>query len=295
MALRNYAKETDGDSVVSQRLKRMASTVEKLRRFPRMKLSRMQDIGGCRAIVGTVHDVRRLQERYRHSRTRHLPVNGKDYIESPKESGYRGVHLVYRYRSDRSEVYNGLLIEIQLRSTLQHAWAMAVETASVFLGQALKSSEGERAWLRFFALAGSCFAEDEGCAPVPGTPSGLELRTELGELGGKLDVLPKLGEYQELIHRLPIVRSVKGEHFLLLERRPDQGRLYVTGFRRNELIRADEEYRAAESRVRDIPGAEAVLVSADSIEAVRRAYPRYALDSKRFVARLTELVPGLRS
>jgi ppGpp synthetase/RelA/SpoT-type nucleotidyltranferase len=48
-------------------------------------------------------------------------VREYSYIEAPKESGYRGTHLVYRYYSDRSATWNGLSIEIQVRSRLQHA------------------------------------------------------------------------------------------------------------------------------------------------------------------------------
>lgn len=45
------------------------------------------------------------------------------------------------------------MLEVQLRSLTQHAWATAVETVGAIVGQALKSSEGEMAWLRYFQLA----------------------------------------------------------------------------------------------------------------------------------------------
>jgi ppGpp synthetase/RelA/SpoT-type nucleotidyltranferase len=74
-----------------------------------------------------------------------------DYILSPKNSGYRSVHLLYKYNSDKKapSIYNGLFIEVKIRSRLQHAWATAVETVVTFLQQALKSSQGEEEWLRF--------------------------------------------------------------------------------------------------------------------------------------------------
>ena len=149
-------------------------------------------------------EVKLLREAYRNSRIRHCPVNGKDYIESPKESGYRGVHLVYRYRSPRNETYNGLLIEIQLRTRLQHAWATAVETAGAFLGQALKSSEGEQDWLRFFALVSSAFALTEDCPPAPSTTSDpAELRAEIRDLTDRLDLVNRFRDYRALIGRIP--------------------------------------------------------------------------------------------
>jgi hypothetical protein len=70
---------------------------------------------------------------------------------NPQKSGYRGIHLVYRYNGRKTE-YNGLKIEIQIRTVIQHAWATAVETVGMFTQQALKSSQGEQDWLRYFAL-----------------------------------------------------------------------------------------------------------------------------------------------
>lgn len=49
----------------------------------------------------------------------------------PRESGYRGVHVVYEYGASKKE-YHGLRIELQVRTQLQHAWATAVETMDLF-------------------------------------------------------------------------------------------------------------------------------------------------------------------
>src|SRR4051812_44144651 len=53
IGLRRRAKIIDPKAITAQRIKRMASIEAKLTRFPTMTLSQMQDIGGCRAIVGT--------------------------------------------------------------------------------------------------------------------------------------------------------------------------------------------------------------------------------------------------
>ena len=88
-----------------------------------------------------------------------MPGPIDDYISAPKASGYRGVHLMYRYKSDKKKtIYNDLKIEMQIRSRYQHAWATAVETVGIFVGQALKTSMGDDRWLRFFALMGSAIA-----------------------------------------------------------------------------------------------------------------------------------------
>lgn len=42
--------------------------------------------------------------------------------------------MVYEFKSKSSSYsqYNGMLIEIQLRTRLQHYWATAVETVGIF-------------------------------------------------------------------------------------------------------------------------------------------------------------------
>ena len=52
VGLRRRARQVDPEALVAQRIKRLSSIEAKLRRFDRMSLSRMQDIGGARAVVG---------------------------------------------------------------------------------------------------------------------------------------------------------------------------------------------------------------------------------------------------
>jgi ppGpp synthetase/RelA/SpoT-type nucleotidyltranferase len=150
--LRRLSKDVDGQSLVVQRLKRITSILSKLEREQThtMNLSQMQDIGGCRSILSTVAKVRELENIYKRSRgIKHKLVREKDYIVEPKKDGYRSLHLIYKYYSDKNETYNGLLIEIQIRSKLQHAWATAVETVGTFTRQAIKSKRRRQRLVRF--------------------------------------------------------------------------------------------------------------------------------------------------
>ena len=123
-----------------------------------MKLSKMQDIGGCRAVMASVEHVRQLVRKYERSKHNHRFLKAFDYISYPKESGYRSYHLVYQYQSYRSPEWNGLRIEVQLRTRLQHAWATAVEAVGTFTQQGLKASLGDPDWWRFFALMGTAIS-----------------------------------------------------------------------------------------------------------------------------------------
>ena len=104
--LRSCLRTLDLEGEVTQRLKRVPTIVDKLLRQPTMKLSQMHDIGGCRVVLGSAAEVEKVKSRFsRNSRTR----NGKDdriidYVERPRTSGYRAVHLRTVYRGRKVEV-----------------------------------------------------------------------------------------------------------------------------------------------------------------------------------------------
>src|SRR4051794_19466389 len=131
--LRDKLEKIDPDALVAQRLKRLPSIVNKLNRYPSMELSRMQDIGGLRAVVGSVDQLKKLHDNYKSSRFTHTLISDVNYVESPKTSGYRGIHLVYQYKLKTAPLYEGLRLEVQLRTKLQHVWATAVETVGTFI------------------------------------------------------------------------------------------------------------------------------------------------------------------
>jgi len=58
--LRQKARQIDSHALIAQRLKRISSIHSKLARMKRLRLSEMQDIGGCRAIVGSINQVSNL-------------------------------------------------------------------------------------------------------------------------------------------------------------------------------------------------------------------------------------------
>ena len=122
--------------IVAQRLKRLPSIMSKLSRLDWLTLSEMQDIGGCRAVVGSADAALEVASDLAASRIRHELVRFKDYVASPRHTGYRGIHLVYSYRTDsvRRKPSEGLNVELQIRSERQHQWATAVETVGHSLG-----------------------------------------------------------------------------------------------------------------------------------------------------------------
>ncbi len=250
MNLRNTANRHDTDPTIARRIKRLPSIRHKLERIPAMKLSRMQDIGGCRAVLSGVETVEEVAEFYRSkSKIKHKLLREDDYVDQPKRSGYRGVHLVYAYYSDYADTYDGLRIEMQLRSQLQHAWATAVETVGTFTEQALKSSLGEPDWLRFFALMSSGMARQEGRPLVPRTPeSESALLSELYDLAEQLEVVDRLTAYGEALQTVEErFGGIRGGHVFLLELNIRQTELVIRTYD-NAAIAADE-YGAVEKAI----------------------------------------------
>ena len=287
MTLRRKARQVSGSALVAQRIKRLSSIDEKLRRFKRLRLSEMQDIGGCRVVFNSVQQVDKLVETYKNGDLKHKLDDEDDYISSPKRSGYRGRHLIYRYFSDKKETYNDLKVEIQVRSQLQHAWATAVEAVGAFTQQALKTGQGTRTWRRFFALMGTEIALREKAPPVPGTPSTeVELLRELRDCVRELEVEKHLDAYDAILSTSQQLRehARHARYFLVSNESVSTGERHVTisiyGARQHE--QASNEYLALERANRERPSADAVLVSVESIEALRLAYPNYFFDIRTF-------------
>lgn len=102
MGLRSVVR-TEGCQVeVSQRLKRFRTILDKLVREPTMQLSTMQDIGGCRAVLHSIDEIRQVERRLQRNRP---ALRYSDYITNPRSSGYRGFTWSWGIRTlmERSE------------------------------------------------------------------------------------------------------------------------------------------------------------------------------------------------
>lgn len=282
MTVKRHASKLGREDGVAQRIKRMPSIVDKLDREKDMKLSQMQDIAGARAVVKNVKEVRELEASLTVADWRHAPITPKDYIACPKVSGYRGVHLKYKYVGQGDKiVYNGLKVEIQLRSQLQHQWATAVEAADAFTRQSLKQSKGDQAWKRFFALMGSVFALRERCPLVPDTPTTYaELAKEIYGLNEQHHIANFFSGIEMLIPR--IEGDMSGSRYFLVTLDPVVRRARIQTYRQQQSKLAQREYMMAEQGLPKGSLTQIVLVSTSSIKALKRVYPNYFLDTVEF-------------
>jgi hypothetical protein len=293
MNLTGRSRRVDSTAIIAQRLKRFSSAMNKLAREPKMKLSQMQDLGGCRAIVSDVSAVRRLFDLYAGEQATLLQSEGglvcDNHLDTPRESGYRGIHVIARYEAQikENEPWNGQRIEVQLRSQLQHAFATAVETVTTFTGEPLKFGAGPQDWRRFFSLMGTALALREGTPPVPNTPTTMkELVTELRANAKELRVGQRLRGWAEA---LKVTRKLpKGLHrpkWLLLVLDAERSLVRIRGFADSEKARQAlaEIEQSADARKLD-----AVRVWVGDVRNLRRAYPNYYADTAKFLKALDE-------
>ena len=288
--LRQKLAAIDEHAIVAQRLKRAPSIVAKLTRFNGMQLARMQDIGGLRAVVDSVAKVKRLEAAYRASHFGHRLTSSKDYIEEPKADGYRSTHLIYRYANPKAPIYDGLSLELQFRTRLQHAWATAVETTGTFLGQALKSGQGERQWRKFFAASSAALSVRERTAPVPGYEGypAAEVFAEVASLEKNLRVLEKLEGFAIAADKITKLRG-QGAYHLIILNSIDRS-VSIQPYPLAQLEQATSDYAAVEVRATAGEAIEAVLVSAGPVDALRKAYPNYFLDTQVFVTHIRNVI-----
>ena len=149
MGVRSMVDTVGAPHDVSQRLKRHVSIMNKLGRDPSMKLHNMQDIAECRAVVDTIDQVRAIESR---PALQNRIVRRDDYIEKPRDSGYRGLHLIVQY--DRRG-------EVQLRTRVQHEWATTVERVGGRINADLKSGRGPPEVLAFFEAVSRAMGIEE--------------------------------------------------------------------------------------------------------------------------------------
>lgn len=285
MHARQRALRVNPEAIVAQRLKRLPTIIDKLERHPRMNVTTMQDLGGCRVILPTVAEVEDLVAALNAStRAQNKIVRTYDYIRDqpgPKASGYRGVHLVYEYQASQED-FRGLRIELQVRTDLEHAWATAVETMDLFSGSEIKYDRAEDDIRRFFALVSSLMAHTERTAPVPGAEgSRAELVAELRQLESEIGIVPRLQGYAALVgrHAHSDRRSA-----LTLELRRAEKELDVTV---HETL-ADAESRLAELEALNDENLDVVLVGISKVGQLQAAYPNYYANTTVFTEFLTQ-------
>lgn len=276
--------------LTAARLKQMPSIRDKLNRID-SNLRQLQDLGGCRAVLPTIEEVRRLVAATI-SNSRHTLKSQNHYMDEPRSSGYRSHHLVFAFspRDTSESGYEGRLIEMQIRTRLQHSWATAVEAVGLHRGENLKAGQGNADWLRLFQLMSLEFAASEGCEYAK---DGSNSRaTEISDLEASLNAVRTLDSLSHAVSGLDWIQSsrdMKPRYCVVKydrkERKVDVQFLYTPS-----VIEANLE--AGEVGGTDPSLYSTVVIEVDKVENLREAYPNYFGDVQLFKDRLTKVVKG---
>lgn len=249
----------------------------------------MDDVAGCRLIFRSIEELSEFRNAFHKAHFKHQRKNEAekyDYIRFPKRTGYRGIHDIYSYdvNSPHGFKYKGLLVEIQYRTLVQHAWATAVEVIGFITESQPKFQQGDDRYEICMALASEILARayEQTTGPFP-TMSNLDLLTKFNSLDSELHLVRTLTG-------LNIVESKETENRnLILIFKPDGG-LDVRSFRE-----APDALRTLFKLEQEHPELDIVLVRADSNEEIRVAFKNYFSDAKDFIRLLTDAQSKLRA
>ena len=269
---------TKGSNVtVAQRHKRKNTIFDKLQRLPSMQLARMDDVAGCRMIFRNIKELNKFRDNFHKAKFNHKRRNDPNkynYIETPRDTGYRGIHDIYEYdvNSESGKSLAGLYIEIQYRTLVQHAWATAVEVVGFITESQPKFQQGDKRYEYEMALASEILARaHEGLkGPFP-EKSDREVLEEFLAIDKELSLLKTLRGLNQAKSEV----SDKKNTILIFS---DKGALEVKSFRD-----ATDALRALFILEEQMPHNDIVLVRADSSKEVREAFRNYFSDAREFI------------
>ena len=282
-------------AVVVRRLKRLPTIIDKLQRKTLdgetdngLSLLRMHDIGGCRVIVDNMHDLRQLNESLdAANRTQH-ECKIYDYIERPKVSGYRGVHRVYKsYAKTNKHDHKGYLIEVQVRTKLQHLWATTVEVIDVIDNETLKTRPdgASEEWKRLLVIMSKFFAVEEGMGFM-GKEEIVDYKAELISLNSKLSMYDKLNDFRLALNVDVIKQATKVSAYTLLSIKIGTGEGGAHFYSRTEEANALAKYSELEAD----ESQNVLLIAGANIKSIEKAYPNYIIDTTEFLKKFSEIV-----
>ena len=270
------------DITVAQRHKRKRTIFDKLLRLPRMELSRMDDVAGCRLIFKNIQDLHVFRKDFHKARFSHKRKNQEDkydYIKTPKSTGYRGIHDIFEYdvNSIAGKNYAGLYVEIQYRTLVQHAWATAVEVIGFITESQPKFQQGDNRYQLAMALASEILARahESSKGPFPDCPD-KKLVEDFLAIDNELHLLTTLNGLNAANESV----SEKRNAILIFSAK---GELEIKTYRD-----APDALRSLFELEIQYPEHDIVLVKADTSEEVRLAFKNYFSDARDFIKLIRE-------
>lgn len=273
-----------------QRLKRIPSIIKKLKIQKNMNLSRMQDIGGLRVVVDSMQEVdlirNEIKKVERHGSFKFTFANEKNYVKNPPESGYRSIHMVYKYNKD-IPIERQCRVEIQIRTKLQHSWSTAVEVLGTYLNQPLKQSLGNEEYLDIFKDISRLFVGLEN------KKVDYNLVKQVQKNIKSVKLFDKLQNFNIVSQHFSVSDNIQGQYVLL---KMDFRRkiVKIAQYGKVKFEQANEDYLQMELDNFDDKAVEVVLLSIRDIEKLKQSYPNYFMDTTDFIENLQNLFEAVK-
>lgn len=265
--------------VLARRLKRLQSIKLKLRRFENMRLDRMQDIAGVRIVFKDLAEVAYFELLLRRSLPKRFTLERvTNYIESPKDDGYRSIHQIFRHANAPR-----IFLELQIRTQLQHFWATAVEVLGMKTNTKIKQGGGEKHFREFFGLCSALFCLRES-TPLPALYKHLNKQQICQQIRSLIDTYNIFKHLSALAISSRAITQDKNanSHFYLIKLNTMANTLEIVGYKKRDFEIAQKHYSDLEMQTRG-GTIDAVLISLDKIKQLKSAYPNYYLDCSAFI------------
>lgn len=159
-----------------------------------------------------------------------------------------------------------------------------------FLGQALKSGQGDHDWHEFFTIASAAICIYEAADPVPGFEGKTmaEVSSMLKASEASLRVIERLEGFAVAADHIKTLGGRGAYHLVVLDTKLKS--VTIQPYPVRLLGEANRDYSQIEQRAKAGEPIEAVLVSAGPIEALKKAYPNYFLDTQAFISQVKRMI-----
>jgi ppGpp synthetase/RelA/SpoT-type nucleotidyltranferase len=310
--VKKYSNGISKKITIVQRRKRTESILLKLNQQPKLDLARMQDLVGFRIVFRNddpkknLAHIDELVEKISTSRMRSKVSRLTNYIEKPRDSGYRSVHAIFKYNSISYPKHNNMQVELQIRTKIQHSWATAVETVGMFERSHLKQGLGDKNWLEFFRIMSLLMSIEEG-THESNTEEKNDLKERLRNISKTINARENLRVI--MLQNVVLERSyndirkkMRGDPGYMLVRL-DRGALKtkltetndgkvkakrsqpieITGFPKNAELEATDEYSRMEKEAHENKDVFVLLAKAQDVKSLKNGFPNYFADISDFI------------
>mgnify|MGYP001546522495 CR=1 FL=1 len=104
----------------------------------------------------------------------------------------------------------------------------------------------------------------------------------------RLQVIPQLEAFNTALSVVEIDKKQGSLHLIVLDLEAKE--VSVKSYSRQSLEEASRDYLKEETQIENQSKRQVVLVSSDSLDSLRKAYPSYFLDTQEFVKKLSQII-----